>query len=64
MDCVSIPPPQKQTAQDDLAGSIVAAWAELDRKAEIENPEELRKAYEMLVAWGKKLDAIVKGKKA
>jgi hypothetical protein len=52
------------TTQDDLAASIVDAWAELDKRAEAENPDEFRKAREMLVEWGGKLEALLKGKKA
>lgn len=52
------------TTQDDLAASIVDAWAELDKRAEEENPDAFRKAREMLVEWGGKLEALLKGKKA
>jgi hypothetical protein len=55
---------QFMTTQDDLAASIVDAWAELDKRAEAENPDEFRKAREMLVEWGGKLEALLKGKKA
>lgn len=60
MDGVETFPSPKASAQDDLAASIVAAWAELDAKAEAENPEEFRKAYAMLADWGKKLDSMIK----
>lgn len=49
--------------QEDLAASIVEAWAELDKKAEAENPDEFRKASEMLVEWGNKLESLLKVKK-
>ena len=55
---------QSNPLQDDLAASIVDAWAELDKKAEAENPDEFRKAREMLAEWGGKLEALLKGKKA
>ncbi|GAB4445062.1 MAG: hypothetical protein OHK0011_26970 [Turneriella sp.] len=51
-------------AEDDLASAIVEAWVELDKKAEAENPDEFRKAREMLAEWGGKLEALLKGKKA
>ena len=54
---------QSNTTQDDLAASIVDAWAELDKKAEAENPDEFRKAREMLAEWGNKLESLLKGKK-
>jgi len=49
--------------QEDLAASIVEAWAELDKKAEAENPDEFRKASEMLVEWSNKLESLLKVKK-
>ena len=54
---------QSNPLQDDLAASIVDAWAELDKKAEAENPDEFRKAREMLAEWGNKLESLLKGKK-
>jgi hypothetical protein len=56
--------PPTKPPEDDLAASIVDAWAELDKRAEAENPDEFRKAREMLVEWGGKLEALLKGKKA
>jgi len=49
--------------QEDLAASIVEDWAELDKKAEAENPDGFRKASEMLVEWGNKLESLLKVKK-
>lgn len=56
--------PTPKSPEDALAASIVDAWAELDKKAEAENPDEFRKAREMLAEWGGKLEALLKGKKS
>ncbi|AFM13318.1 hypothetical protein [Turneriella parva] len=55
--------PGPKPPEDHLAASIVDAWAELDKRAEAENPDEFRKAREMLAEWAEKLDALLKGKK-
>lgn len=56
--------PPTKLPEDDLAASIVEAWAELDRQAEAKNPHEFRAAREMLAEWGGKLEALLRGKKA